>query len=49
MYKIIKILYNNINIKVGISMITRQKKKMDRVQIISMEDLVPKEHLLRKI
>lgn len=30
-------------------MITRQNKKMDKVQIISMEDLVPKEHLLRKI
>lgn len=30
-------------------MITRQKKKMDQVQIISMEDLVPKEKLREEI
>ena len=35
--------------KVGISMITKNNKTIDQIQMVSIEQLVPQDHILRKI
>lgn len=35
--------------KIEISMLTKNNKKIDQMQIVSLDSLVPREHLLRKI
>ena len=45
---VLEIWYNSVK-KRGIKMLTSEKKKREQIQVLCIDDLVPEEHLLRKI